>query len=152
MSDSHSKYLLQQRGVALITVLLIVAVLTAIVSRLGFSNQIWLRQVENGSALLQSGQASRAVQDWVGLILQRDDNDYDGHTDLWAQPLPPIPDGHGFVQGYMEDMQARFNLNNLFEQGGGADEVAMRQFKRLLRKLGFTPGYSRGYRGLDGSR
>ena len=140
MSDSHSKYLLQQRGVALITVLLIVAVLTAIVSRLGFSNQIWLRQVENGSALLQSGQASRAVQDWLGLILLRDDNDYDGHTDLWARPLPPIPGFHGFVQGYMEDMQARFNLNNLLDQGGGADQVAMRQFERLLRSLDLNPG------------
>ena len=37
-------------------------------------------------------------------------------------------------------MQARFNLNNLLDQGGGADEVAMRQFKRLLGSLDLHPG------------
>ena len=128
------------RGVALITVLLILAILTAMVGRLGFSNQIWVRQVGNGAATLQSAQATRAVQDWVSIILVRDDNDYDSFQDDWARPLPPLPIGPGFVQGYMEDMQARLNLNNLLDERGVPDREAVQRFKRLLRILDLNPG------------
>lgn len=129
----------QQRGVALITVLLIIAILTAIISRLSFSNQLWLRQVANGASLNQSRLATRAVQNWVSLILLKDDNDYDGHMDLWAQPFSPLPVGNGFVLGHIEDMQGRFNLNNL-DQDNDTDRNALKQFERLLRLLDLNPG------------
>lgn len=128
------------RGVALVTVLLILAILSAIAGRLSFSNQVWLRQVGNSAAMIQSAQATRAVQEWAGIILLKDDNDYDGLHDIWAQPLPPLPVGPGFVQGYMEDMQARMNLNNLLDERGEADREAVRRFKRLLRILELNPG------------
>lgn len=128
------------RGVALITVLLILAILTAMVGRLSFSNQIWVRQTGNSAATLQSAQATRAVQDWVGIILVQDDNDYDSFRDDWARPLPPLPIGPGFVRGYMEDVQARLNLNNLLDERGVPDREAVRRFKRLLRILDLNPG------------
>ena len=128
------------RGVALVTVLLILAILTAIAGRLSFSNQVWLRQVGNGADFLQSALATRAVQDWVGIILVEDDNDYDSFQDAWARPLAPLPIGHGFVRGYMEDMQARINLNTLLDESGAVDRGAMRRFKRLLRILELNPG------------
>ena len=130
----------QARGVALVTVLLILAILSAIAGRLSFSNQVWLRQVGNSAALIQSAQATRAVQEWAGIILLKDDNDYDSLQDLWAQPLPPLPVGPGFVRGYMEDMHARMNLNNLLDERGSADREAVRRFKRLLRILDLNPG------------
>lgn len=130
----------RQRGVALITVLLIVALLTAAAVRLGFSSRLWVQQSENSIRLLQATQAGRAAQDWVNIILRRDNNGYDAYTDPWARPLAPIPIGPGFVQGYMEDMQARFNLNNLADGDGAADAVAGRRFKRLLSILDLPPG------------
>ena len=129
----------RQRGVALITVLLIIAILTAIVSHLSFSNQLWLRQVANEASLNQSALATRAVQHWIGLILLKDDNDYDGHMDVWAQPFSPSPIGHGVVQGHIEDMQGRFNLNNL-DRDSNTERDSLRQFKRLLRLLDLNPG------------
>ena len=93
----------------------------------------------NGAAFIQSSQATRAVQDWARVILSEDDNDYDSLRDLWAQPLPPLPAGPGFAQGYMEDMQARMNLNNLVDEKGRADREAVRRFKRLLRILDLNP-------------
>ena len=130
----------RQRGVALITILLIVALLTAIVSRIGLSSQIWVRQVENGSALAQADQASRAAQIWVAKILEQDDNNIDAATDLWARPLPPIPAGHGVLFGWVEDMQSRFNLNNLVDTEGKLDGLAMQRFERLLQILELNPG------------
>lgn len=129
-----------QRGVALITVLLIVAVLTAIVSRLSLSSEVWLRQVENGKALAQADQGSRAAQQWIKYILEEDTNIYDGYTDIWAQPLPPIPVGWGYLYGWMEDMQGGFNLNNLIDDEGKLDGTAMQQFERLLQIVGLNTG------------
>ena len=128
------------RGVALVVVLLIVALLTALIARLGFSNQLWTQQVANSGDLLQSAQASRAVQEWARLILQDENPDYDGYGDLWARPLLPMPAGRGLVQGRMEDMQARFNLNNLVNSDGAVNEAAREQFTRLLRLLDLSPG------------
>ena len=127
------------RGVALITVLLILAILTAMVGRLSFSNQVWVSQVGNGVAFLQSAQATRAVQDRVGIILAQDDNEYDSFRDDWAQPLPPLPVGPASVQGYLEDMQARINLNSLLDGKGVPDREAVQRFKRLLRILELNP-------------
>ena len=127
-------------GVALITVMLVLAILTAIAGRVSFSNQVWLRQVGNGADFLQSALATRAVQDWVGIILVEDDNEYDSFRDVWAQPLAPLPVGRGVVRGYLEDMQARINLNTLLDGEGVADRGAVRRFKRLLRILDLNPG------------
>ena len=127
-------------GVALITVMLVLAILAAIAGRVSFSNQVWLRQVSNGADFLQSALATRAVQDWVGIILAEDDNEYDSFQDVWARPLAPLPVGRGFVRGYMEDMQARINLNTLLDGKGAADREAIHRFKRLLRILELNPG------------
>jgi general secretion pathway protein K len=126
--------------VALITVLLVVAVLTAIVSRLTLSNEIWIRQVEGGAAMAQARQVARAAEQWVGLLLLKDDNEYDSHQDLWAQPLPPLPVGWGEIGGTVEDMQGRFNLNNLVTAKGEIDPVSLTVFQRLLRVLQLNPG------------
>ncbi len=128
------------RGVALITVMLILAILAAIAGRVSFSNQVWLRQVGNGADFLQSALTTRAVQDWVGIILAEDDNESDSFRDAWAQPLAPLPVGRGFVLGQVEDMQARINLNTLLDEKGAADREAVRRFKRLLRILELNPG------------
>lgn len=129
-----------QRGVALITILLIVSVLTAIVARLSLSSEVWVRQVESGAALAQARQVSRAAQHWVGLILERDDNDYDAPTDPWGRPLPPLPVGWGELSGDIEDRQGRFNLNNLVTAEGEVDQAALGRFQRLLRLLELGPG------------
>lgn len=129
-----------ERGVALITVLLAIAVLTAIVSRLSLSNQVWIRQVEGGTAQAQAGQAARAVEYWVAGILGRDDNEFDGHTDPWARPLPPMPVGWGEVSGRVEDLQGRFNLHNLVTAEGETNPPAVARFRRLLQALELPPG------------
>lgn len=129
-----------QRGVALITILLIVALLTVIVSRVGLSGQIWVRQVDNANAYTQAELAARATQAWVADILEQDKNNLDGWTDLWAQPLPPMPVNWGLLSGRIEDMQSRFNLNNLVNADGKVDGQALQQFERLLTLLELEPG------------
>lgn len=129
----------RQDGIALISVLLIVAILTAAISRLALENQIWLSQVENNASLTRTLQAGSAAQRWIALLLERDDDKFDGYTDLWAQSMPPIPIAKVQVQGHIEDMQARFNLNNLVDNEGKVDAVSLEKFERLLQILELDP-------------
>ena len=135
-----SAFRADERGVALITVLLVVAVLTGIVSRLTLSSEIWIRQVQGGAAMSQARQVARAAEQWVGLILMEDTNDHDGRQDIWARPLPPLPVAWGEVDGRIEDMQGRFNLNNLVTAKGQVDSASLERFRRLLRILELDPG------------
>ena len=154
MSALHTKPRHKQSGVALITILLIVALLTAIVSRIGLSGQLWVRQVENGNALARARQATVAAQLWVADILEQDTNAYDGADDIWAQILPPIPAGWGILSGRIEDMQSRFNLNNLIDAEGKVNGQALQQFERLLQILKLDTGIAQSvtdWIDIDGS-
>jgi general secretion pathway protein K len=140
MSARPFKSSTSQSGVALVTVILIIALLTAIVSRLSLVNQIWIRQVDNNNALVQASQATRAAQIWVSSILEDDTNGYDALTENWAQPIIPIPIAWGEMFGRVEDMQSRFNVNNLIDDSGKTNIKALEQFKQLLLALELDPG------------
>jgi len=129
-----------ERGVALITVLILVAVLTAVVSRIGLSDEVWIRQTETGAALAQARQVSRAAQLWLGRLLVADDNDFDARTEAWARTPGQLPAAWGELSADVQDLQGRFNLNNLVPGGEEANPQAMTRFRRLLRILELNPG------------
>jgi len=73
-------------------------------------------------------------------------------ADPWAQPQPPLPitppndpEGEpiGTLQGSLEDMQGRFNLNNLGHFAGTVpDPAPLAQFQRLLVAVGLEPTWA----------
>ena len=130
---------IRQAGVALITMLLIVALLTAIVSRMSLSSTVWMRQVSNIADLAHSRQASRAAQFWLARLLEEDKNNFDALTDTWAQSIPPVAFNGGEASVWLEDMQARFNINNLVNAEGKVDREQLDYFLRLLRVLELDP-------------
>jgi general secretion pathway protein K len=124
-----------QRGIALITVILIVALATTVASFVAWRQQVWTRQVENLRDASQGEAVARAGVDWVGAILSEDrrKNQVDHLGEAWAQQVA-LPVERGRVAGSISDSQARFNLNNLVraDQVSGADVAA---FQRLLNQL-----------------
>ena len=130
----------RQRGVALITVILIVALATTAAVSMAARQQYDIRRSGN---LLQAEQAWLYVQGmegWAGQILRRDreEGEVDHLDEEWAMVLPPIPVDGGQLSGRLEDRQGRFNLNNLLNAG----EIAPRplaQFRRLLQVLELDP-------------
>jgi general secretion pathway protein K len=124
-----------QRGIALITVILIVALATTVASFVAWRQQVWTRQVENLRDAAQAEAVARAGVDWVGAILAEDrrKNQVDHLGEPWAQHVA-LPVERGRVAGGISDSQARFNLNNLVRNGvaSGADIAA---FQRLLNML-----------------
>lgn len=123
------------RGIALITVILIVALATTVASFVAWRQQVWTRQVENLRDASQGEAVVRAGVDWAGTILVEDrrKNAVDHLGEPWMQQVA-LPVERGNVAGGISDQQARFNLNNLIRNGmaSGADIAA---FQRLLSQL-----------------
>ena len=125
------------RGVALITALLVVALATVAAVAMASRQQLDVRRTAN---LLDGDQAyayAEAVEGWGRMILDRDakDNQIDKLDDTWAQQLPPIAVPGGQIGGYIIDLQGRFNINNLLTPEGQLSAPDLEYFQRLLRAL-----------------
>ena len=131
----------RQRGVALITALLIVSLVTVIAVAMATRQHIDVRLTGN---LLHGEQAyayALAAESWARVILRRDESqsDHDSLDEDWATALPPITVEGGQVSGKIEDLQGRFNINNLVMQDGKVSEADVAYFRRLLEILKLEP-------------
>ncbi|MGH8504244.1 MAG: type II secretion system minor pseudopilin GspK [Gammaproteobacteria bacterium] len=127
----------RQRGVALVTALLIVSLATVTAVSFAMQQQFDIRRTGNLIDGDQAWEYAKGAEDWAKLILSRDRNQQiDALTEAWAQPLPPIDLPGGYMVGRITDAQARFNINSLAQQG---NPDARPQFERLLLSLGLDP-------------
>lgn len=131
----------QQRGVALITAVLIVALATILAVNVAFKGYLDQRRSITMFSLDQGFEIAMGAEAWAADILRKDrmgGSKTDDLTEEWATPIPPIPVDGGEVTGQLEDMQGRFNLNSLVKLENGAlikDEAAVKRFKSLLEIL-----------------
>ncbi|HLF23410.1 MAG TPA: type II secretion system minor pseudopilin GspK, partial [Burkholderiales bacterium] len=131
-----------QQGVALITAMLIVAIIATLATSLALGQQVWLRQTQNLADLAQAEQVRQGAYEYAAAVLLRDEkstltNKSDNLQEAWAQPFPPLPVEGGVVVISIADAQARFNLNNLVQHGQPVgDEIEI--FRRLLAQLGLS--------------
>jgi general secretion pathway protein K len=131
----------RQRGVALVTALLVVSLATVAAVAMATRLQVDVRRTGN---LLHGEQAyayAVAAESWAEVILRRDANDskIDTLGEDWATALPPIAVEGGVVSGHIEDLQGRFNVNNLVGADGKPSEPDLEYFKRLLGLLEVEP-------------
>jgi general secretion pathway protein K len=64
------------------------------------------------------------------------DSQTDHLAEIWATELPGLPiEGGGEVFGSIVDLQGRFNINNLVDQAGEADEASLDQFRRARPRI-----------------
>ena len=126
----------RQRGMALISVLLVVALVAGVGAALLREQD---RQQRRAAAVLHGGQALRylaALEDWAAVVLERDRTNgaVDALSENWALNLTPMLVEGGQLSGTLEDAQGRFNLNNLVVEGVFSERERAR-FVRLLEAL-----------------
>lgn len=131
-----------QRGAALLTAILVVAIGTILATNLLWMSTLDQRRTASALATDQGLQYVLGAEAWVGDILRQDlvdspDSDHLG--EIWASQIDPLPVEGGFIYGQVEDLQGRFNLNNLVTLSGEEDEVMLAQFERLLDLLEIDP-------------
>lgn len=132
----------RQRGVALLTAILVVAVATVIATNLLWLSTLDLRRTGSTLAIDQELQFVLGAEAWVGDILQQDleDSSESDHLgEVWATQIDPLPIDGGFIYGSVVDLQGLFNLNNLVAPDGDVDPVMLAQFQRLLTLLEIDP-------------
>jgi general secretion pathway protein K len=137
----------RQRGVALITAVLIVALGTMLAVSVFFQSFLDQRRSATLFALDQAYEVALGAEAWAADFLRQDaqDSKTDDLAEPWAQPLPPLPlDDGGTVEGRLEDMQGRFNLNNLRHSDGTTNEDAVKQLERILTmpRVGLEPAWA----------
>ncbi|MDP6376424.1 MAG: type II secretion system minor pseudopilin GspK [Pseudomonadales bacterium] len=127
----------RSRGVVLVSVLLVVALLTAVVYQLVERHSLAIAQSRNGFGYDQALAYALGAETFARQILFEDfsetDPAYDTLMEDWAQPLMPFDlDDGGKLEMSVSELNHCFNMNAL---GHESNEQVMVQFKRLLRNL-----------------
>lgn len=124
----------RQRGVALITAVLVVALATILAVDVAFSGYLDQRRTATLFVLDRGFELALGAEAFAADALQQDDKKQDHAGESWAMPITLPVDG-GQLEGYLEDMQGRFNLNNLVKEDSAVNPDAVAQFRRLLQSL-----------------
>jgi general secretion pathway protein K len=113
-----------QRGVALITALLIAALVTVAAVAMASRQQLDIRRTGNMLEADQAYMYALAGETWVTQILKEDQQktQIDTLAEDWATKIPPLPVEGGMISGSVEDLQGRFNLNNLINASPGNNQ------------------------------
>lgn len=124
-----------QLGVALITAILVMSLATITAVAMTVRKQVDFRRSENMLLHDQAYLYLLGAEDWAKQILLRDrnNNDYDSLKDDWATILPPMPVDGGSIGGHIEDLQGRFNLNNL--ANGDPESPDAQRFRKMLANI-----------------
>ena len=127
-----------QCGVALLTVLFILVLMTTLVVYLVEDNHMAVRRVSNHRDFEQMYQMLVGNEQWAIKVLERDmkENKIDHLNEVWHNLLPETQVSEGKMKAVVQDLQGKFNLNNLSTKGDPWYSL----FQRLLRVLDIDEG------------
>jgi len=129
-----------QRGIALITVMLVLAVVTVSLVSMSSDRQMDIRRTENQLRSTQAWEYLYGLETWAENQLKADfaSNKNDALTDLWSKPLSSTSIPEGSFNADIIELQGRINLNNLLVDGEASTDDVQR-LKRLLSNLDIKP-------------
>ncbi|PIG27838.1 type II secretion system protein K (GspK) [Janthinobacterium sp. 35] len=138
----------RQRGVAVITALLLTALAITVVASLFWQQQVQVRSMENQRLRLQTQWAMRGMVDFARFWLRQDNPSQTALDGVWATPIEEARlddyvdrekvDTEKFdatVSGRALDAQARFNITNLAAATGIVSQSYVQAYQRLLANL-----------------
>jgi general secretion pathway protein K len=132
-----------QRGVALITILLVVVIATVLAVAMVRDQNMTIQRTRNFFNLNQAKQYALGGEELSRQILWEDFEKSEGGDYLqedWANPNLHFEFEEGEVQIQIEDLQGRLNVNSLGGQGA-EHQLARARFANLFAGLGVDPAY-----------
>ena len=131
----------KQKGIALITILVMVALATILAATIAQRQKF---TAENTAYLMRQNQslwyAKSAETFFSELLVEDAENagDVDYLQENWAKPMPAFPVEDGYVTGQLYDESGKFNLNSLVDDSGQVNVAAKEWFERLLTNAGLN--------------
>ncbi|MBI3715711.1 MAG: type II secretion system minor pseudopilin GspK [Betaproteobacteria bacterium] len=128
----------RQRGVAIVTALLVVMLAAGIAVYLLAQQSQALTRTSRATARAQLSLYVRPTLDWSRAMLSASLKKNPAHvwpTDDWATNIAAQPIEGALASGYLTDEQGKFNLNNLVDANGKKSQPDWEFFGRLLEKL-----------------
>ena len=137
----QSKDKLCQAGTALVTAILIVALASVVATAMLKQQHVDIRRAENMIHGDQVGLYLRSGETWIRQLLLEDlsKNKIDSLNDIWTRIDRSIDIEQGKINIEVEDLQGRFNLNNLLDTEGKPSKVDVAHFRNLLAVLELDP-------------
>lgn len=127
----------RQRGIILISALIMVAMATMISATMFFDTALAARRATGNFVLEQAVQLGMGAEALAAYALSEDDNQEDMMSDSWTTPYGPVEVEAGVeLAAQLTDEQAKFNINTLVNADGTRDEDAYKVFVRLLELCG----------------
>ncbi len=128
----------KQGGVALITAILIAALVSVVAVAMATRQTLDIRRTGNMLEVDQAYMYALGMEELAAQVLakdKKDTGDVDSLLEDWAIPLPPTVVEGGSVAGSVEDMQGRFNLNNLVDGSNKMDPAQVKAFQTVLAQV-----------------
>ncbi len=129
-----------QRGIALISILLIVVLFSALAFHLYSHQSMVTAQTRVGLSANQARYSLMASEALAQELLYMDWLDEDGRirddmAEPWAQPLAPISTVSGDVRVQIVDLSGKMNLNAL---AGGSSKESTKALSYILNRIGIS--------------
>jgi general secretion pathway protein K len=134
----RTKHQRSQGGAALITAMLLAALITILAASWLARFDSHLRVTEVQRMGTQARWLLRAATDWARMIISEDNPAYDDLTEVWAVPIAPIrvTDIAGaqeaYFSGRLMDAQALFNLHNVRLTGNDLQDAIQTAWAQTL--------------------
>jgi general secretion pathway protein K len=127
----------RERGVALITAVLVVAIASIIATSMMQRQNFDTRRTANIIHRDQAKAYALGAEYWASVELRKDarSNQHDHLRENWAYELPPLPIDGGYIIGKVQDLQGRFNLNSVL------DPLQAERLMRLCQAINVEPGF-----------
>ncbi len=128
----------RQAGLALLSMMFILVLLTTMAVYMVQDDHLMLRRVQNIRNAEQALQLALGSEQWAARVLQRDieAGETDHLNEDWNRLGSPVTVDDGRLLTTIQDLHSRFNLNNLSQR----DEVWYPAFRRLPRLLEIDEG------------
>lgn len=135
-----------QKGVALLTAVMVVALASTLIAGLMVTQNLSIHRAANMRSIDAAWWYLVGLEEWAGTILRRDAeaNQVDNLNEPWAQAIDFLPVDEGVLSGQLVDLNGRFNLNSLAQpqannptpgQGASNTPEPLQVFIRLLASI-----------------
>lgn len=133
----------RQRGVVLMSALILVALAAVVATSLFFDTALSARRAAASFSMEQALSLGQGAEALASYALKEDKNSQDTPSDAWAEHYGPVDVEAGVtIEADVIDEQGKFNLNTLLTSDGKPNPDAVRVFRRLLALCDLEPRWA----------